>query len=139
MATLTRTGSAPVLRTDFSDQQAWLAVRAAIVAPSDGDGFLADVEFIDDPAFDGWTTQQILAMATREAIGFQSCIFVVDRITLTSADRPVLVIDLLEERGREFRTVASELYQIENNLSISNMDFFEFADAVQADGVFRGF
>ncbi|WP_433294200.1 DUF6924 domain-containing protein [Pseudonocardia sp. CA-142604] len=139
MATLTTTGAAPVLRTDFSDQQAWLAVRGAIVAPSEGDGFLADVEFVDDPAFDGWTAQQILGMATREAVGFQACIFVVDRITLTSADWPVLVIDLQEDRGREFRAAASVLYQIEGNLSICNMDFFEFADAVQADGVYRGF
>jgi hypothetical protein len=28
---------------------------------------------------------------------------------------------------------------VENNLSLFNMDFFEFADAVEADGVFRGF
>jgi hypothetical protein len=30
---------------------------------SEGHGFLG--EFIDDPAFGGWTAQQILAMATR--------------------------------------------------------------------------
>jgi hypothetical protein len=28
---------------------------------------------------------------------------------------------------------------IENNLSIANMDFAEFADSVNEDGVFRGF
>ena len=28
---------------------------------------------------------------------------------------------------------------MENNLSLFNMDFFEFADAVDDDGVFRGF
>jgi hypothetical protein len=27
---------------------------------------------------------------------------------------------------------------VENNLSLANMDFDEFADAVDADGVFRG-
>jgi hypothetical protein len=53
MATVTTTGSAPVLRTDFSDQQVWLAVRAAIVAPGEGDGFLADVEFADAVQADG--------------------------------------------------------------------------------------
>jgi hypothetical protein len=28
---------------------------------------------------------------------------------------------------------------VENNLSLANMDFHEFADNVGADGVFRGF
>jgi len=28
---------------------------------------------------------------------------------------------------------------VENNLSLANMDFEEFADSVDADGVFRGF
>lgn len=31
------------------------------------------------------------------------------------------------------------LWGIENNLSIANMDFDEFADAVDEDGVFRDF
>jgi hypothetical protein len=29
--------------------------------------------------------------------------------------------------------------EIENNLSLANMDFEEFAEAVDPDGVFRGF
>jgi hypothetical protein len=28
---------------------------------------------------------------------------------------------------------------MEANLSLANMDFFEFADAVDPDGIFRGF
>ncbi|MDH6214469.1 hypothetical protein M2283_001752 [Streptomyces pseudovenezuelae] len=35
--------------------------------------------------------------------------------------------------------MAAELWSIENNLSGANMDFEEFADAVDDDGVFRGF
>ncbi|MFF4054379.1 DUF6924 domain-containing protein [Streptomyces sp. NPDC001668] len=31
------------------------------------------------------------------------------------------------------------LWSMENNLSGANMDFEEFADAVEEDGVFRGF
>jgi hypothetical protein len=33
----------------------------------------------------------------------------------------------------------SQIQAIENNLSIANMDFEDFADSVDADGVFRGF
>jgi len=31
------------------------------------------------------------------------------------------------------------MWSVENNLSISNMDFSDFADSADADGVFRGF
>jgi hypothetical protein len=31
------------------------------------------------------------------------------------------------------------MWGVENNLSIANMDFEEFADAVGPDGIFRGF
>jgi hypothetical protein len=50
-----------------------------------------------------------------------------------------LVVDLFEEPGRTFRAVPSAIQSIENNLSIANMDFWEFADNVDAAGVFRGF
>jgi hypothetical protein len=54
-------------------------------------------------------------------------------------DFPILVMDLHHERGRTFRAIPSQIQGIENNLSIENMDFFEFADNVEEDGVFRGF
>jgi len=41
--------------------------------------------------------------------------------------------------GRTFRCAASEVAGIEANLSISNLDFSDYADAVSSDGVFRGF
>jgi hypothetical protein len=48
-------------------------------------------------------------------------------------------VDLYESSGQEFRAVPSRVQSIENNLSIANMDFEEFAEAVDRDGVFRGF
>ena len=38
-----------------------------------------------------------------------------------------------------FRCIPAELWSIENNLNIANMDWEEFAEAVGADGIFRGF
>ena len=60
-------------------------------------------------------------------------------MTLTHPDRPIVVIDLFGEPGRTFRVIPSEIWSIENNLSIGNMDFDEFADSVDPDGIFRGF
>jgi hypothetical protein len=51
-------------------------------------------------------------------------------MTLSHPEHPILVVALREERSRTFRVIPSEMWSVENNLSISNMDFHEFADAV---------
>ena len=52
MKPLPRSGQALVLRTDFSDQPAWEAIRSAITAPARVPGtsfeFFAYVSFVDD-------------------------------------------------------------------------------------------
>jgi hypothetical protein len=48
-------------------------------------------------------------------------------------------VDLYTEPECEFRAIPSQIQGIENNLSIANMDFAEFTDSVDEDGVFRGF
>jgi hypothetical protein len=50
-----------------------------------------------------------------------------------------LVVDLDETPGRTFRVVPSEAWGVENSLSLANMGFEEFAEAVDEHGVFRGF
>jgi hypothetical protein len=64
---------------------------------------------------------------------------VADRVAHTEPDHALLVVDLHKEPGRTFRVVPSEAWGVENNLSLANMDFEEFADAVDEHGVFRGF
>ena len=123
-----------VVRTDFSDQRAWRELCAAISQPVGG--FRACVEFYSDPALDGFDAARLVAEVAPDSRSF---LFVADRHTLEHPEHPVLVIDLFEEPGRTFRVVPSEMWAVENNLSIANLDFAEFADAVDADGVFRGF
>ena len=65
--------------------------------------------------------------------------FIVDQETLARDDRPVLVIDLFVEPGRTFRVIPSAMWSVENSLSLANMDFAEFADSADEDGIFRGF
>jgi hypothetical protein len=66
-------------------------------------------------------------------------VFLVDRVALEHADRPILAVDLQFDPGHRFRVVPSAMASVENNLSISNMDFEEFSDCVDANGIFRGF
>jgi hypothetical protein len=125
------------LRTDFSDDGAWQSICAAIAEPDEDFGFRAHVDFVSDPAYEGITTEQILSLLPEDPA--HAFIFVVDRLALSHPERPILVVDLDTEPGRVFRVVPSEMWGVENNLSIANMDFDEFAGAVDPDGVFRGF
>jgi hypothetical protein len=56
---------------------------------------------------------------------------------LTSPDHPVLVLDPLDDGRRPFRCIPPGLWGAENNLNIANMDWVDFADAVDEGGVFR--
>ena len=147
MKELPPTADVLLLRTDFSDQGVWEAVCAAVKAliPSDDllasllghEGFRAEVECVSDPAYASVSPDQIVQLAAEAySHGF---IFLVDEETVTSPERPILVLSLDEEPGRTFRAPPDQIQGIENNLSLANMDFFEFADNVDEDGVFRGF
>ena len=124
-----------MLRTDFSDDAAWDEVCTACAAPS-VEGFGADLSFVSDPAFAGLTAGQAAELPRRT---YQSFLFLVDTVTITDSSRPLVVVDLLGQPGRWFRVIPAQMWSIENNLSIANMDFVEFADAAGPDGVFRGF
>mgnify|MGYP000132335464 FL=1 len=52
---------------------------------------------------------------------------------------PIQVIDLSTESRRPFRCIARELWGVDNNLNIANMDWQEFADKTNRDGVLWGF
>jgi len=56
--------------------------------------------------------------------------FIVDRVTLSSADQPIPVVNLYSEPGPTFRVIPSRVWSVENNLSLANMDFEDFADSV---------
>ena len=135
---LPKTNSPLVIRTDFEDQPAWKAICKLIRAPvQEGNhAFYAYVEFLDDIAFRNLTTAELLERVPKDYK--HTFLFVADRNAISGSDFPLLVVDLTDP-GRTFRAVPTQVQSIENNLSIANMDFFEFADNVAPDGVFRGF
>jgi hypothetical protein len=134
MATIPSSGDMPFIRTDFSNDAAWheVVARAKRLSP---EGFQANLQIIDPADFSGIEAPRLRGLA---ADTNHAAIFVADEITMTEPERHVLCIDLLGW-GRSFRVVPEELRGLENNLSIANMDFDEFADSVEDDGVFRGF
>ena len=135
MKKLPKTKDTLALRVDFSDDAAWKSLCIAIKDPV-GE-FRAYVAFVSDPAFRDMSVQQLLALNTQSE--FRIFMFVVDHKALSNPEHPVLVLDLATEPGRTLRVIPSEMWGVENNLSIANMDFADFADAADSDGVFRGF
>lgn len=137
MSLLPQADTTLLVRTDFSDPTLWAALQTAISTPNE-DGFLASAHVIDDRTYQDLTTEELLARVPKDAR--YRLLAVADKTTLHSSELPLLIIDLFEEGPHcEIRVIASSFWSIENNLSLANMDFFEFAGAVDDDNIFRGF
>ncbi|MGW0812773.1 DUF6924 domain-containing protein [Streptomyces viridiviolaceus] len=154
MKRLPKSDDTLLVRTDFSDEAAWQSLRTSVSTPTEGDeGFLAVLHIVDDPAYDGLTTDEIVALAPAE----DDLLIVADKEAMTGPGMPLLAVRVSEadedgEDGQEgeederalpgideLRVVAQELWAVENNISLANMDWEEFVEAADEDGVFRGF
>jgi hypothetical protein len=136
MLMLPRMNCSLLVRTDFTSEDAWQAVCDEAMREYQ-DGFRAYLDPVSDPAFDGagWETVRAAVPADDHGV---SVLFIADRATLASPDHPVLTVDLLDAGKRPFRCIPPELWAVENNLNIANMSWEEFADEVDASGVYRG-
>jgi hypothetical protein len=128
-------GNTPLIRTDFSDDAKWLEIIRIIQDPAAE--FHAFVELIEERDLADKNTSEVLALLPENHQ--HAVIFIVDRETSSHPELPILAVDLLDDVGRTIRVIPKELWGIENNLSIANMDFKEFANSTDADGIFRGF
>ncbi|MFI1398729.1 DUF6924 domain-containing protein [Streptomyces sp. NPDC020681] len=144
-----------VIRTDYGDEAAWQAVVVDLAQPWGDDGeFEAAVHVIDDPAWAGLKPDEVLNEVRRDEN--LSVVFLADRITMQSAHRALLALDITEDEDldpvyykeltdspppREFRTLPAGVHDVHANLAIANMDFAEFAEAAFADPdrIYRSF
>ncbi|MFE6508342.1 DUF6924 domain-containing protein [Nocardioides sp. NPDC057767] len=135
MVTLPSVRESLLVRVEFSNDGAWRRAKAAATATNE-DGFCAYLHPVDDPSNQGVSWEE-LVHALPESSDRPAVMFVVDQEAL-GAEYPILVVDLADGRP-PFRCVAAELWGVDNNLNIANMDWEEFSRAVSPDGVFRGF
>lgn len=126
-----------LIRTDFSDDAAWQQVCKSIQAPDPKFGFIANVECINDKAYAGIPPENVESIL--QPNHQRRFVFMVDAKTISDPTHPVLVVDLEEQPGRLFRVIPVEAWGPENNLRLANMNFSDFAGALDTDGVFRGF
>jgi len=145
-----------VIRTDFSNDHKWAAVRKLIAAPQIlvGMEFYANVKYVSDKKYSDVACNDLVHSLPGDYPGFLC--FLVDATTLSDAEHTILVVGFTpnslnaEDYQRTpqqtpvadiktFRALPSEIPSIENNLSVANMDFEDFTRALDDDGVFRGF
>ena len=128
--------ASPVIRTDFTDEVAWKKIQRDVAATNIM-GFSANVRFIDDRQYSELTGQELLQRIS--GLNEFGCIFIADATAMSSTEHHLLVLDPSNPTGKTFRVIPSEAWGVENNLSIANMDYSEFYDLADPDGVFRGF
>jgi hypothetical protein len=125
-----------VLRVDFGDDMAWDMLQAAI----DGFDEYRHATYVSDREFAGVSVQALVEMDAAASDGEKvTYLFLADATCMTDDEHPLLAVDLYAEPGRTFRLPPRWFAGVSANLSISNMDFAEFADATDGSGTFRGF
>lgn len=124
-----------LIRTDFSDEDAWLRARYAASHVTQ-EGFQAFFQIVDDPKFSDADPADLAAEAKANKHGL--LLVIADLRTMSDPEMPFLCV-CPRVAGGQFRVVPDHLWSAENNLSLANMDCEEFIAAVDTDGVFRGF
>jgi uncharacterized protein DUF6924 len=149
----------PFIRCDFSDDVTWQSVREEVLKPNaelqemfdlmmaanahleretgDVAGCIAYVDILDTPRFADLSLDELLQLVPPDFP--HTFLFIFDQVTASHAEHPILVVDLYHERGRTFRALPNQIQAIENNLSIANMDWEDFAGSLDSDGIYRGF
>src|SRR5579863_783387 len=155
MKTLPQSDKTLLIRTDFSNDAAWQDIRDAVVQPGPELerhlGLLSDMHeavgealdpietnlhIVDERDYAGATLQQLLEALDDNANHI--LLIIVDQTAVSNPEHPVLIVDLLSKRGQTFRALPSCVFEIESNLSICNMDWEEFANSADDNGVYRG-
>ncbi|MBP1859812.1 DUF6924 domain-containing protein [Rhizobium herbae] len=125
----------PLIRTDFVNDEAWRRVVDAASAAST-DGFRAKLYVLDDRSFSNADPAALAEAANTSSD--HVLLIIADSSTMNNAEMPLLCVDTIPPGG-QFRVIPEHLWGVENNVSLANMDFSEFAAALDRDGVFRGF
>ncbi|MFJ9057379.1 DUF6924 domain-containing protein [Streptomyces sp. NPDC102409] len=144
--------AALIIRTDYDDEPAWAAVRAALMTAWGENGDIEPfVHIVDDPEWAGTTPAEALHEASAHAERHE-VVHLADRTSMREAPVTLLALSLLtrdrcaddeefEAYGGAFRVMPYGIHEMNANLMIAAMDFGDFAEAARSDpeGVFRGF
>lgn len=126
-ARLRETDRSPLLRTDFTHDEAWEALLDEL-----GEDWVTPMA---DPSHRDLSVPELTALVPD---GSRCPVLVVaDRVTFSSDERPLLLIDVREERGRTLRAVPDACLSAVGNLAIGNRTFDDYLDSLDDSGVHR--
>ncbi|NHA69415.1 DUF6924 domain-containing protein [Phycicoccus flavus] len=117
-----------LVRTDYSSDEAWTAALEDARAVHDDIGSGALLEPLESPELDGLGPDDLFQVAVADAQTMRDC--------------TLIFVDLHPGEDGDaatFRCTPEQVEGVVANLTLSNMDFHEYADAADEDGVFRGF
>ncbi|WP_329245374.1 hypothetical protein OG417_49555 [Actinoallomurus sp. NBC_01490] len=133
-----------VIRTDFTDEDAWQRVIEELRTPWFEDDPV-DPYLISEPRYAGASTERVLqdVRAAMPDPDLPGAIFIADGTTMREADHPLLAVTTEwdgepfeedeEEFVTQFRLRPDAAVEISTNLGLGNMDFDDFA----GDGVYE--
>ncbi|MEU3272484.1 hypothetical protein ABZ639_16705 [Saccharomonospora sp. NPDC006951] len=124
---LPETDHSPLLRTDFTDDDAWSALLTEV-----GDDWLT---VMPDPAHEGLPVPELISLVPEGRR--YPVLAVADNVTFSSADRTLLLVDVDEEPGRSFRAVPEAFRSAIGNLAIENLSFDDYLGMLDDSGVYR--
>ncbi|WP_337063119.1 DUF6924 domain-containing protein [Kineococcus sp. G2] len=122
-----------LIRTDFTRQPQWEALVGALRTPSP-EGFVPHLSTVEHQRWAGASVADVVAAAPPHVL-----LVLADATALSAPEMPLLVLQVGDGVVQELRVAPEALASVENNLSIANMDWEDFAGSTGPDGVFRGF
>jgi hypothetical protein len=114
----------------------WVAIVDATTRENP-DGFVANLAVVDDQAWAGASVQDVITAHAGDNVRVVA--FVFDAAAASDKERHALLcIDLASKKVRTMRVLPTEVWSVENNLSLGNMEWRDFASVLK-EGVFVGF
>ena len=131
----------PLIRTGFSDDDAWNTTVDTVYAPiHEGfEEYEVGLALIDNQTYTGWTVDRFLDLIADRP----SYIVIADTMTMAHPEHPVLFLGTdaadteSSHRGLELRAAAAFAGVVEANLSIANVSWEEFIETAGPDGICR--
>ncbi|WP_406486592.1 DUF6924 domain-containing protein [Streptomyces sp. NBC_01563] len=126
-----------LVRTAFEQPDEWTRLLQVLEGGSE---HYKSITVIDNPAYAGFTADQIQARIGRDGEDWpnSTVVLIADERTLASADFPLLAVNNLpDEDDDPFRITLAAAGSFVVNLELANTGFGEWGRGVDADGVYR--
>ncbi|MFJ2590789.1 DUF6924 domain-containing protein [Streptomyces sp. NPDC087538] len=126
-----------LVRTSFERRDEWAHLLQCLEAGSE---HYDSITVIDNPAYTGFTAEQIQARIGRDDEDWpnSTVVLIADERTLASADFPLLAVNnLTDENDDPFRITLAAAGSFVVNLELANTGFGDWGRGVDADGVYR--